>query len=589
MPHLFEPIFFNTGLNVILAEIRLPDNQDRDTHNLGKTLLGRLIDFCFWAKRNEKFFLFKHLKIFNDFIFYLEIELDSGAFVTIRRSVANASKASFQKHESRYQDYSELGESDWDHYEVSFERAKTILDSLLNWQDVKPWDFRKGLGYQLRSQKDYGDVAHLSKFKGLHADWKPLLSQILGFDSKLISSRYKKEAELEEKQATEKMIKSELGGSVEDSSKIDGVLLLKLKEVEQLQQYLSDFDFHAQDEGVVRELVDEIDSNLSNSNNTRYSLGSRKKKVELALRRDQILFDPNEAQKLFEQAGVLFSGQIKKDYEQLIEFNKSITDERRIYLEEERTEIESELREVNNKIRELGHRRSESLSFLSDTDVFTKYKSVTDEAVSLKADIEVLERQRESIRRLQELCSDIRILNEDILQLQTQIEQNVDKQSKDKESNFSSIRLYFSEIIEHVIGRKALLIVSPNTKGHLEFNVEILNKRGNPTSANDGFTYEKLLCIAFDLAVLRSHLESKYPRFVYHDGIFESLDDRKKLKLLEVIREYADFGLQCMITLIDTDLPKKPDSEEELFSEEEIILSLHDEGDSGRLFKMPAW
>jgi uncharacterized protein YydD (DUF2326 family) len=40
-PDLFGPIDFRAGLNVVLAEIRLPANRDKDTHNLGKTTLGR--------------------------------------------------------------------------------------------------------------------------------------------------------------------------------------------------------------------------------------------------------------------------------------------------------------------------------------------------------------------------------------------------------------------------------------------------------------------------------------------------------------------------------------------------------------------
>lgn len=66
-PDLFEAIEFGTGLNVVLAEIRLPKNKDKDTHNLGKTTLGRLIDYCFLAGRDPKFFLFKHEDLFKDY------------------------------------------------------------------------------------------------------------------------------------------------------------------------------------------------------------------------------------------------------------------------------------------------------------------------------------------------------------------------------------------------------------------------------------------------------------------------------------------------------------------------------------------
>ena len=184
---------------------------------------------------------------------------------------------------------------------------------------------------------------------------------------------------------------------------------------------------------------------------------------------------------------------------------------------------------------------------------------------------------------------EIRALTEERGHLQTQIEADVEKQNSDQNSLFSAIRVFFSEIVEEVIDRKALLSVSPNQVGHLEFRAEILDGSGNATSADLGHTYRKLLCIAFDLAILRAHLDDKFPRFVYHDGVFESLDDRKKENLLAVIRRYAELGLQPIITLIDSDLPVRAVDEGPIFSTDEVVITLHDEGEQGRLFKMKAW
>jgi uncharacterized protein YydD (DUF2326 family) len=39
-PGAFAPVEFEPELNVVLAEIRLPENRNRDTHNLGKTTLA---------------------------------------------------------------------------------------------------------------------------------------------------------------------------------------------------------------------------------------------------------------------------------------------------------------------------------------------------------------------------------------------------------------------------------------------------------------------------------------------------------------------------------------------------------------------
>jgi uncharacterized protein YydD (DUF2326 family) len=422
----------------------------------------------------------------------------------------------------------------------------------------------------------------------VHADWKPFLAHILGFKAELITRHYGKEQELAVKQATAQTIKQELGGSIEDASKIDGILLLKQQEAEKKQQLLDAFDFRAQDKAQTKQLVDEVDDTISTLNARRYSLTQNKKKIVASLGEDQILFNPDEARKLFLEAGVLFEGQLKRDFQQLISFNKAITDERRIYLQEERLEIDAELKQISTDLNTLGKRRSEMLAFLSGTDAFGKYKQVSAELVTLRADITSLERQRTFLHRLQGLRTDIRTLIEERGHLQSEIEADVEAQNADKTSLFSSIRLFFNEIVEEVVDRKALLSVSPNLQGHLEFRAEILDEAGNATSADLGHTYRKLLCVAFDMAVLRSHLQENFPRFVYHDGVFESLDDRKKENLLAVIRDYTSLGIQSIITLIDSDLPAR-DEDQAFFDDSEVVLLLHDEDESGRLFKMPAW
>lgn len=589
-PDLFGPIDFRSGLNVVIAEIRLPENRNKDTHNLGKTTLGRMIDFCFLAGRDPKFFLFKHDALFKDFVFFLEVELANGSYVTVRRGVEEATKISFKKHETSHQDFTDLPEADWDHANLSFDRAKEMLDGLLDWRAVSPWDFRKGLGYQLRSQDDFQDVFQLRRFgAGAHADWKPYVSHILGFDHKLIALHYEKETQLEEKKAKAETVKAELGGSVDDIGNIEGILLLKQRDAEKKQKLLDAFDFRQQDKERTKQLVDEIDTRIGALNSQRYSLNQNKKKIAASLEEDQILFNAEEAQRLFREAGVLFSGQIKKDFEQLLAFNRAITEERRGYLQEERAEVEAELKSIGSELNALGKRRSDMLGFLSGTDVFAKYKQVTDDLVTLRADIATLERQRGFLHRLQDLRGEIRALSEECTHLQSQIESNVEAQSADNDSLFSTIRLHFSEIVEEVVAHKALLNVRVNGEGHLEFRADILDDAGKATSAGLGHTYRKLLCIAFDLAVLRAHLDDKFPRFVYHDGVFESLDDRKKANLLAVIREYADLGVQPIITLIASDMPPATGNDGPVFTPDEVVLTLHDEGPEGRLFRMKTW
>ncbi len=584
----FAAVSFVAGLNAVLAEIRVPENRNKDTHNLGKTTLGRVIDFCLLSGRDQRFFLFKHEHLFKDFVFFLEIQLLDGTYITVRRAVNEASKIGFKRHDKPAKDFSDLPEAQWDHFGVAFEKARELLDGVLDLRDLKPWPYRTAIGYTLRSQDDFREVFQLRKFSGSHSHWKPFLAHLLGFDHKIIVEHYAKEEALDEKKQEEEIIKRELGGSVVDISKIEGILLLKQTEADKKRKLLDAFDFRQADKDKTRLVVDDLDTTIARLNLERYSLLQNKRKITASLEEEEIIFDPASASEIFAEAGVIFGGQIKKDFEQLISFNRAITDERRGYLKEELGELEAELKRVNAELLELGKRRIETLSFLSGADVFAKYKQVTDELVTVRADITALERQREFLRRLQDLRAAIRTLAEEKSHLQTLIEADVERQNAEKTSKFSQIRLFFSEIVEEVVDRKALLSVAPNQYGHLEFKAEILDDSGNATSADLGYTYRKLLCVAFDLAVTRAHLDGRYPRFLFHDGIFETLDNRKKQNLLAIVRAYAALGIQHVITVIDSDLPIVPEGDT-FMDDKEVVLRLHDQDESGRLFRMQAW
>lgn len=585
-PELFGPIDFALdGLNVVLAEIRLPENKLRDTHNLGKSTLGRVIDFCLLAKRDRRMFLFSQSPIFDGFVFFAEIERLDGRFVTVRRSVKDASKVSFKTHSEPRQDFSTLPDSQWDHLDVAFERSKAILDGLLDLSALQPWSYRKGLGYLVRSQDDYGDVFQLDRFAS-HADWKPYVAHVLGFDSSLVAQQYQKEAELQDKEDELKKARFEFGDEKLDASKIDGMLLLRRQDATKKQKLLDAFDFRMADKEKTDELVEELNAAIVDLNDRRYYLSQNRKKISASLQTREIRFDPAEVQDVFREAGVVLPGQIVKDFEQLVAFNRSISLERRKYLVDEQNEIDSELTVLGGRLDELGLRRADALAFLGSSDVFDKYKELSQEIVGLRADITSLERQRAQLQLIEDLQKALRTLFEETEHSRELVANDVKAKSSDDDSRFSTIRLLFSKIVEDVIDRKALLSVPINSEGHLEFIAEIFDDLGKPTSAGAGHSYQKLLCIAFDMAIVAAYSQDRFPRFLFHDGVFESLDDRKKVNLLRVMREYQSFGVQHIITLIDSDHPA---GAQEPFEESEIVLTLHDEGEDGRLFRMPGW
>ena len=83
------------------------------------------------------------------------------------------------------------------------------------------------------------------------------------------------------------------------------------------------------------------------------------------------------------------------------------------------------------------------------------------------------------------------------------------------------------------------------------------DQEGQASSQAEGTSYKKLLCALFDIAILRTYADKAFYHFVYHDGIFEGLDNRKRSMLLDVLREMATrYHVQYILSVIDADLPR---------------------------------
>ncbi|MCP5049137.1 MAG: DUF2326 domain-containing protein, partial [bacterium] len=177
----FHNTRFNPGFNVILGEPKEKKDNTKDTHNLGKTLLIYVIDFLLLKKTDKNHVFVKHRDIFKGYEFYLEIKLNSGKFLVTRRGIDNQSKISFKLNSSELEGFDQ--DLRWDHENVPFKKAVTILDGYLAFDVAPTWQYRKSISYFLRTQQDFQDVFQLAKYnKGPHREWKPFLFDMLGFD-----------------------------------------------------------------------------------------------------------------------------------------------------------------------------------------------------------------------------------------------------------------------------------------------------------------------------------------------------------------------------------------------------------------------
>lgn len=339
---VFPGIRFNDGLSVVVAEIRIPENRGVDVHNLGKSIIGDLIDFCLLKGKSKDFFLWREADLFSRFAFFLELQLDDGRYLTIRRAVDPGTRVDFCVNRST-RNVSGLGDDDWDHRDVAFERARLLLDGYLDLPALRPWGFRKLVGYLLRSQSDYDEVFKLGKFSGKHQDWKPFVAHLLGLASPQVKDLYDKREELARAEAHLSALVQEWGQDVADPSTLDGLIAVKRREVEQRVAALDSFNFGEADRRLTEQTVDDVETRIAAANEERYRLTQLVGRIERSLESQRILFKPAEAERLFREAGVVFGDQVVQTYEQLIEFNRAINEERRAALEDQRSDAAGEL------------------------------------------------------------------------------------------------------------------------------------------------------------------------------------------------------------------------------------------------------
>ncbi|WP_241617623.1 DUF2326 domain-containing protein [Rosenbergiella epipactidis] len=585
-PQIFETIKFNDGFNVIIGEIKLHNNKDKDSHNLGKSKLADLIDFGFLKKRNKEMFLFKHFERFSEFVFYFEIKLNSGKYITIRRSVSDNSKIHIKRHDCDNQNFTTLSDAEWDYKKLTFDKAKLLLDSLLNLTSISPWDYRMAISYALRRQDDFNDIFQLKKFGPKHISWKPYIGHLLGFDAENLIKNYELKNSIDKISEKLDELQKEIGlyqGDEEEMLK--DALALKLQDAQIIQEQLDSFNFDDSDTKTLEDLSENIDSEIEELNRIRYYLTTNLKKLRRAESKQPTAFNISKTEQLFKEAGIMLGEQIKKSYEQLLEFNRKITVERTGFVKQQTLDLEHQLIDISSRLTELNTQKSQRVSFLTSTNTFEKYKEVSTRLVIINSEIH-------SIRRKLEISEQIKIKRSESRSLSNQKNEVIEKIRLNRESVmhletsiYNNVKEKFTSFVKLVLDKDGRISTEQNVEGNLVFHAGFVNGEFNFTSESDGCSYKKILCMGYDLAVNLAYANKNFIRFIYHDGGLETLDNRKKLEFLNYVRSIPGlFGTQYILTVIDSDLP-----EGFSFNNEEIVLKLHDNGDNGLLFKMPSW
>ncbi|MCG6189126.1 DUF2326 domain-containing protein [Maribellus maritimus] len=587
----FKDITFKTNeLNVIYADVKSNLEEKKNSHDLGKTKLTEVIDFMLLKKINKNHFFLKikenDKSIFINYVFYLELYLNSNEFLTIRRNIETNTKISFALQNQTTTDY--RPPLKWDYENVSIDKARDILSDYLAFDFFhnKTYNYRKSINYSLRTQDDFKDVYRLNKFSaGKDIDWKPFMFDLLGFKGELLRLKYENDSKIEEISSLISSYKNDYSVKVEDRDEIIAERAIVENEFKEVEEQIDRFNFYGQDKSLIKKGVDEIENKISNLNSESYRLNYELEKLKSSIK-NNFSFDINKVKKVFNETSIYFSEQLTSDYEDLISFNKKLTTERNKLLKSTIKEKENELQEINSNLEDLHLERVGLLNHLTDSDTFTKFKKCQKDLVKVEGQLLKFQEKINVIDLIIKKENEIEKLQNDIKSTISELKKI--HQTTDKNQKYNEIRALFSKFYKHVMNENAVLSWNINSKNNVDFippKVKSKNNKNIDTAKDEGNTYMKLLCVTFDLAILCAYNKESYFRFVYHDDVLSQQDNGIKTRLLELIHDITKkYKIQYILSAIKSDLPLDISNQIQEFSDSEIVLKLHDNDVSGTLF-----
>ncbi|WP_206077077.1 DUF2326 domain-containing protein, partial [Porphyromonas levii] len=441
------------------------------------------------------------------------------------------------------------------------------------------WSYRKSISYFLRTQKDYLDVFQLNKFTGKHIYWKPFVFDLLGFNGELVAKKLQIDEDIKTKRGDILTLQRQASIDVTERDKIVGLIDIKSEEKKQTELEIDKFNFYTQDATTTRELIDCIDTELQAMNSERYRLEYEINKVNSSLKETTAVVRLDKLKELYEEVNIFFPETLSKQYEELELFTDAISTERRKYLKENLMTLKEELAKINEAIKAKEAKRSEKISLLTEADVYNKFKVYQKSLASLEAELKLLEEKLRLIDSSSTIKEQIDQLKEERKQTVASIQEAIDGRAH------AEINRIFNQLITEVTDTNAIISIKLNSDNNVDFQADYQTSTKTTTSEADGTSYKKLLCVAFDIALLVFYAKESFYRFVYHDGVLEGLDDRVKQRLITATQRICnDNGLQYILSLIDSDIPGAANSSEFVFPSDTVCLNLSDQDDNGKLF-----
>jgi uncharacterized protein YydD (DUF2326 family) len=544
---LLKPIRFESGINLILGKYT-GEKEQTGINGIGKSSLVRLIDFALLSNAAEK--IFSQSKY--DFLraekhnIVLEFRVENKSYY-IKRTFGKGDDVLFGDSTSNLEKYSKTELKSLltnkffpiTNQEVYFEgeRYGTLMDfyikdDLENQERIDPLSFSSGTSNQT-SKAIFNffllglPTRFILQFEELQAEYNQFRSTITGLEDKL---------------------KADYGKSIEEyrseRSKID-------KNISLLEKSIKDYRFLENYKNIEAKLVEittQINEKLKN-----YHIHNRKlKKIKESFQFSQEL-DLQQIQKMYNEMIATFGDLVSKSIEEIELFKKEILENRNKFLVKKESELQNTINSILSEISNLEDERSALYKKLEEKgaleSITNTYEQLTVEKTRLTENLQIIKQ----VDELQEMLAN---LNVSI----SQVKRDIALDLKKYEDEVEKLRTLFLEILQNAISLDenettgffdiASNVDSPRNQLPLKIEIKI------PKA--DALGQSRLKIVAYDLLVFLKNIRinSPFPRFLIHDGVYHGIALNTKIKALNYIyRQYlANPTFQYFVTFNEDEI-----------------------------------
>lgn len=565
----FKNVYFERGLNVVLAD-RTKESTRKDTRNgLGKSTLIEIIHFCLGSSLSGTL-KDEHLL---DWTFTLDFEL-AGKVISVSRNTENTSRFIVEgdftewpikpKHNAKTGDY-EFSVSQWTNLlgALMFELP---TDEEANGN--KP-TFRGLISYFIRRGPDAYSVPFEQYRKQREAEIQVFNAYLLNLDWhyanewQKIKEKEKLLADLK-KASQSGVMKDVFGGTLGDLEAKRVQLELA---VQKGKQQLDSFRVHPQYEEIEKK-ANEITRRIHELENQNFAdsqvLESYKKSIteETPPTTDDLL-------RIYEEAKVVLPDAVKTRFANVREFHRKLVENRRAFLESEISRLSRAIETRRAQVAQVSEEKVGLMEVLKTHGALEEYTRLQQFHLTTLAQLKDVEQRIQNLKKFEEGKSEAAIEKQLLLRrARTDLD--------DRHAQIRKAIALFNENSHALYQSPGTLAIDVEPTG-FKFHIEI------ERSKSEGIGNMKVFC--YDLLLTQLWAERPHnPGFLVHDStIFDGVDERQRALALELAKKESEARGFQYICMLNSDMIPAKDFSQGFNLNAFVRLRLTDATDDGGL------